>query len=164
MKIKLLIFILLAFSSTCIIFSGCSKEKDVITEKNTIHNEQEIISPSGKLIAKSLATLEEILQPSIFNLFKSEANFKIIKYDFLETDFETAVIIDVENTEHKTGRVIFIKEFSSSILRADDKCYTISCSGDCICPPTATISNGQVSTSCPGDCQCNMTVKEHECK
>jgi len=159
-------FFLTLVSAMVLTFSSCSKVENPTVEElkaqENIH--QEIISPNGVLMAKSINSLHEIIKPSVINLFKSEVEFKITHYEFLETKYQTAMLVDILTKEGMSRRIIFVKEYSNSILKQDDKCYTITCDdGECICQPTGTINNGSVSFTCNGSCSCEMTIREHEC-
>ncbi|MFM9946859.1 MAG: hypothetical protein ACKV1O_02875 [Saprospiraceae bacterium] len=145
-----------------ILVFACSKDIYPKIEEMQEQNIQEIISPNGVLISESIGALKEAIKPSVIQLFKSSADFHIIDFNFLETDTQTALFIEISNDEGKNSKIIFVKEVS--FFRAPDKCYTISCSGECSCTPSGTIHNGSVTFQCNGQCACSMTVREFDCQ
>ena len=161
MKLNSIIYLFILFLLP--VFLSCNKEDKSITD--TDFTTKEIISPTGKWMATSENSLLKLIEPTVFQLLNSDAKFEIITYDFLETDFETAIVIDIENNQDKSGRVFFVKEFASSLLRADDKCYTFYCNGDCNCSGSGTIFQGTITYVCEGDdCSCSLTIREADCK
>ncbi|MDZ4679271.1 MAG: hypothetical protein SH848_16815 [Saprospiraceae bacterium] len=154
-KITLIFISILAFA--------CSKDIYPKIEEMQEQNIQEIISPNGVWISESIGALKEAIKPSVIQLFKSRADFHIINFNFLEADNQTAMFIEISNDEGKSSKVIFVKEVSF-FRDAPDKCYTISCNGECSCTPSGTIHNGSVTFQCNGGCPCSMTVREFDCQ
>ncbi len=137
-------FILTSAFAIALVFSNCSKVENANDEKLETQEtiDQKIVSPNGVLMAKSLISLREIINPSVEDLFNHEVEFDITHYDFLETENQTAMLIDILAKDGKSSRVILVKEHS--IFRAPDRCYTISCDGECTCQSGGTISNGTI--------------------
>ncbi|MCO6477776.1 MAG: hypothetical protein J5I94_14195 [Phaeodactylibacter sp.] len=158
-------FLFISVIVVVLAFSSCSKVESSNNEgletQQTVN--QEIISPNGVLMANSLSSLHEIINPSVENLFNHGVEFEITRYDFLEAENQTAMLIDILTKDGMGSRVILVKEYS--IFRAPDKCYTITCdSEECTsCQPGGTVSNGSVTFKCEGSCACSMTVREHDC-